>query len=190
MPDTLKKYIFHTGSSNHCESITESGLRAGGTSSRGGRHACSFCTESTRSNSRDLMRTDEGCDGTFRTVRYNHGCRPRSSLFFSFRCGGYRDRAVGFQFTQQQQRHILCGNMPASASDRSVAFPGRYVVSDEPRSQLSDPGSIDQGLVPARQKFDHKMEEVRQFPTSRRNAMPIGDQGCFAKYKVVNMKRT
>ena len=85
---------------------------------------------------------------------------------------------------------LLCGNMPATASDRSVAFPGRYVVSDEPRSQLSDPGSIDQGLVPARQKFDHKMEEVRQFPTSRRNAMPIGDQGCVAKYKVVNMKRT
>ena len=85
---------------------------------------------------------------------------------------------------------FLCGNMPASALDRLVAFPVRKVVSEEPRSQLSEPGSIDQGLVAARQKFDHKMEEMRQFPTSRRDAMPIGDQGCFAKYKVVNMKRT
>ena len=84
---------------------------------------------------------------------------------------------------------ILCGNMPASALDRLVAFPVRYVVSDEPRSQLSEQGSIDQGLVPARQKFDHKMEEVRQFPTSPRNAMPIGDQGCFAKCKVGNMTK-
>ena len=42
MPDTWKKHIFHTGSSNHCKSITENGLRAGGTSSREGRHACSF----------------------------------------------------------------------------------------------------------------------------------------------------
>ena len=41
-----------------------------------------FCTESTRSNSRDLMRNDEGCDGTFRTVRYNHCCRENIIVFF------------------------------------------------------------------------------------------------------------
>ena len=39
---TWKKHIFHTGSSNHCKNITENGLRAGGTSSRGCRHACFF----------------------------------------------------------------------------------------------------------------------------------------------------
>ena len=67
-----------------------------------------FSTESTRSNSRDLMRNDEGCDGTFRMVRYNHGCRPEHHCVFSF------DFEV-----------------------RLIAFPGRHDVSDEPGSQLS-----------------------------------------------------